>query len=67
MIWFEVSFGYVRLMVGFVRQYVIPRTVFGRPGTRHGFVPRIGSSKVSVDLDDYTPVVEQLVLNNVTH
>ena len=66
-IWFEVSFGHIGLMLGPVWQYVVPRTVFGRPRTGHGFVPCLGSSKVRVNIDDYTSVIEQFVLHHVTH
>ncbi len=66
-IWFEVSFGYVRLMLGSVRQYVIPRTVLGWSRTGHGFVPFLGPLKVHIDIDDYTPVIEQFVLHHVTN
>ncbi len=66
-IWFEVSFGYIRLMLGSVWQYVIPRTVLGWPRTGHGFVPCLGSSKVRIDIDDDTSVIEQFVLHHVTN
>ena len=66
-IWFQVSFGYIRLMLGSVWQYVIPRTVLGWPRTGHGFVPCLGSSKVRIDIDDYTSVFEQVVLHHVTN
>ncbi len=65
-IWFEVSLGYIRLMLGSVWQYVIPRTVLGWPRTGHGFVPCLASSKVRIDIDDYTSVIEQCVLHYVT-
>ena len=65
-IWSEISFGYVRLMLGSVWQYVIPRTVLGWPRTGHGIVPRIASPKVRIDIDDYTSVIEQVVLHDVT-
>ncbi len=63
---FEVSFGYIRLMLGCVRQYVIPRLVLGWPRTGHGFIPCLGSLEVLIDLDDNTSVIEQLVLHDVT-
>ncbi len=63
----EVSFGYIRLMLGPLWQYVIPRTVLGWPRTGHGFVPCLGSSKVRIDVDDYTSVIEQFVLYHVTN
>ena len=66
-IWFEVSFGYIRLMLSSVWQYVIPRTVLGWPRMGHGFVPCLGSSKVRIDTDDYTSVIEQFVLHHVTN
>ena len=66
-IWFEVSFGYIRLMLGSVWQYVIRRTVLGWPRTGHGFVPCLGSSTVRIDIDDYTAVIEQVVLHHVTN
>ena len=66
-IWFEVSFGYIRLVLGSVWQYVIPRTVFRWPRTGHGFVPRLGSSKLRIHIDDYAPVIEQFVLHHVTN
>ena len=66
MIWFEVSLGYICLMLGSVRQYVIPKTVLGWSRTGHGFVPFFGSSKVRIDIDDYTSVIEQFVLHYVT-
>ena len=66
-IWFEVSFGHIGLMLGSVRQYVIPRTVFGWSRTGYGFVPFLGSLKVRIDIDDYTSVVEPLVLYHVTN
>ena len=65
-IWFEVSFGYIRFMLGSVWQYVIPGTVLGWPRAGHGFVPCLGSSKVGIDSDDYTSVVEQFVVHQVT-
>ncbi len=65
-IWFEVSFGYIRLILGSVWQYPIPRTVLGWSRTGHGFVPFLGSSKVRIDLDDYTSVIKQFVLHHVT-
>ena len=65
-IWFEISFGYIRLMLGSVWQHVIPGTVPRWPRTGHGFVPCLGSSKVRIDTDDYTSVVEQFVLHHVT-
>jgi hypothetical protein len=65
-IWFEVSIGHIGLMLGPVWQYVIPKTVFGRPRTGHSFVPCLGSSKVGVKIDDYTSVIEQFVLHHVT-
>ena len=67
MIGFEVLFSYIRLMLGSVWQYVIPWTVLGRPRTGHGFVPFLGSPKVGIDVDDYTSVIEQLVVHYVTH
>ena len=66
-IWFEVSFGYIGLMLGSVWQYVIPRTVFGWPRTGDGIVPCLGSSKAGVNIDDYTSVTEQSVLHHVTN
>jgi len=66
-IWFEVSSGYVRLMLGSVWQNVIPRTVLRWPRTGHGFVPCLGSSKVHIDTDDYASVIEQFVLHHVTN
>ncbi len=66
MIWFEVSFGYIRLMLGSVRQYVIPRTVLGWSRTGDAFVPFFGSLKVRIDIDDYTSVIEQFVVHYVT-
>ena len=66
-IWFEVLLGYIRLMLGSVWQYVIPRTVLGWPRAGHGFVPSLGSSKVHIDIDDYASVIEQLVLHHVTN
>ena len=66
MIWFEVSFGYIRLMLGSVWQYLIPRTMLGWSRTGYGFVPLLGSSKVHIDINDYTSVIEQLVLHHVT-
>ena len=66
-IWFQVSFRYVGLMLGSVGQYVIPRPVLGWPRTGHGFVPCLGSSKVRIDIDDYTSVGEQFVLHHVTN
>ena len=65
-IWSEISFGYVRLMLGSVWQYVIPGTVLGWPRTGHGFVPFLGSLKVCIDIDDHTSVIEQSVLHHVT-
>ena len=65
-IWFEVSFGYIRLMLGSVWQYVIPRTVFGWPRTGHGIVPCLGPLKVRINIDDDTSVIEQSVLHHVT-
>ncbi len=65
-IWFEVSFGYIRFMLGSVWQYVIPGTVPGWPRAGHGVVPCLGSSKVGIDIDDYTSVVEQFVVHQVT-
>ncbi len=66
-IWLEVSFRYIRLMLGPVWQYVIPRTVLGWSRTGHGFVPCLGSLKVHMDIDDYTSVIEQFVLHHVTN
>ena len=63
---FEVSFGYIRLMLGSVWQYLIPRTVLGWSRTGHGFVPFLGSLKVRIDIDDHTSVIEQFVLHHVT-
>ncbi len=63
----EVSFGYVRLMLGSVWQYVIPGAVFGWSRTGHRFVPFVGSLKVRIQVDDYTSVIEQLVLHHVTN
>ncbi len=63
----EVSFGYIRLMLGPVWQYLVPRTVLGWPRTGHGFVPCLGPSKVRIDIDDYTSVIEQFVLHHVTN
>ena len=65
-IWFEVLFSYIRLMLGSVRQYLIPRTVLGWSRTRHDFVPFLRSLKVRIDINDYTSVVEQFVLHHVT-
>ncbi len=62
---FEVLFSYIRLVLGSVWQYVIPRTVLGWPRTGHGFVPCLGSLKVHIDIDDYASVIEQLVLHHV--
>ena len=67
MISFEVSFGHIRLMLGCVWEYVIPRTVLGWSRTGHGFVPFFGSSKVRIDIDDYTSVTEPFVLHHVTN
>jgi hypothetical protein len=66
-IWFEVLFGYIRLMLGSVWQYVIPRTVLGWPRTGHGLVPFLGSLEERIDIDDYTSVIEQSVLHHVTN
>ena len=66
-IWVEVSFSYIRLMLGSIWQYLIPRTVLGWSRTGHDFVPFLGSLKVRVDIDDYTSVIEQFVLNHVTN
>ena len=67
MIWFEVSFGYISLMLGSVWQYVIPRTVLGWPRTGYGFVPCLGSSKLRIDINDHTSVIEPFVLHHVTN
>ena len=64
---FEVLFGYIRLMLGSVRQYVIPGMVPGWPRTGHRLVPCVGSLKERIDIDDYTPVVEQFVLHHITN
>ena len=64
---FEVSFGYIRLMLGSVRQYVIPRLVPGWLRTGHCLVPFLGSLKEGIDIDDYTSVIEQSVLHYVTN
>ncbi len=64
-IWFEVSFGYIRLMLGSVWQYVIPSTVLGWSRTGHRLVPFFGPSKVRINIDDYTPVIEQFVVHHV--
>jgi hypothetical protein len=64
---FEVLFGYIRLMLGSVWQYVIPGLVLGRPRTGHGLVPLLGSLKEDIDTDDYTSVIEQFVLHHVTN
>ena len=66
-IWFEILFGYIRLMLGFVWQNVIPRTVFGWPRTGRGFVPLLGSPKVRIDADNHAPVIEQFVLHHVSN
>ncbi len=66
MIGFEVSFGYIRLMLGSVWQYVIPRPVLGWSRTGHGFVPFLGSPKVRIDIDDHASLIEQFVLHHVT-
>ena len=66
-IWLEVSFRYIRLMFSPVWQYVIPRTVLGWSGTGHVLVPFPGALKVHIDIDDYTPVIEQFVLHHVTN
>ena len=66
-IWFEVSFGYIRLMLGSVWQYLVPRTVLGWFRTGHDFVPFLGSLKARIDIDNYTSVVEQFVLHHVTN
>ncbi len=66
-VWFEVSFGHIRLMLGSAWQYVIPRTVLGWSRTRHGFVPFLGSLKVRIDIDDYASVIEQFVPHYVTN
>ena len=63
---FEVSLCHIRLMLGSVWQYLIPRTVFGRSRTGHGLVPFLGSLKVWIDIDDHTSVIEQFVLHHVT-
>ena len=65
-IWLEVSFGYIGLMLGSVWQYVIPRTVPGWLRTGHGFVPFLGSLKVRIDVHDHASVIEQFVLHHVT-
>ena len=64
---FEVAFGYISLMGGSVWQHVVPRAVLGWPREGDGFVPCLASSKVSVDIDNYSPVVEQRVLHDVTN
>ena len=65
-IWFEVSFGYIRLMLGSVWQYVIPRTVLGWSRTGYGLVPFLGSPEERINIDDYTSVIEQFVLHQIT-
>ena len=57
-IWLEVPVGYVSLMYGPVWQYVIPGAVLGRPRTRHGFVPFVGSLELWISADNYTAVVK---------
>ena len=57
-IWLEVAVGYIGLMCAPVWQYVIPRTILRRSGTRHGFVPFVGSFELRINTDNYTPVVE---------
>ena len=66
-IWFEVSSGYVRLMLGSVWQNVIPRTVLGWSRAGDGFIPFLGTSEVCIDTDDYASVIEQFVLHHVTN
>ena len=66
-IWLEVAFGHIRLMLVFVWQYMIPRTVPGWPRTGHGVVPSLGPLKVRIDIDDYTSVTEQFVLHHVAN
>ncbi len=57
-IWSEVAVGYVSLMCAPVWQYVIPRTILRRSGTRHGFVPFVGSLELWINADNHTPVVK---------
>ena len=66
LIWFQILFSYIRLMLGTMWQHLIPRTVLGWSRTSHHFIPFIGSLKVRIDMDNYASVVEQLVAHDVT-
>jgi len=66
-IWFEVPLRHIRLMLGSMWQYVIPRAVFGRPRPGHGFIPLLGAPEVRIDFDDHAPVVEQVVLYHIAN
>jgi len=62
-IWFEVALRHIRLMLGFMREHVIPGKVLGWPRTGHRLIPLLGSTKVHIYTDDHTSVIEQLVLH----
>ena len=66
LVWFEVSLGHIRLVLGSMRQYVIPGKVPGWPRTSHGFIPLVCSVEVHVYAHDHTSIVEQVVLYDVS-
>ena len=53
-VWLEVTVGHISLMSGPVRQYVVPRAVLRRSGTRYDFVPLVGSFELRISADNYT-------------
>ena len=63
----QVAFRDVRLAVAIVDQNAVPRVILGRMGASRVLVPLLRSLKLRIDINDYAPVIEQLVLNNLPY
>lgn len=62
---FQMTFGNIGKGAS-VYQYLIPWFVLGRAAAGNLLIPFIGALKVSVDIQNYTPVVKFQVVHNLS-
>ena len=66
-VFFEISLCDVSLVEGAAHQYSVPGLIFWRPTLRHLLVPLLTQREHRVHIDDDAPVVEELVMDELSN
>jgi len=66
-VFFEISLCDVCLVEGAAHQYSVPGLIFWRPTLRHLLVPLLTQREHRVHIDDDAPVVEELVMDELSN